>query len=59
MSTDLERFRDHCRRMADDSDSHDTAVLGTDRDLWQMLADEADAYLARTDEDQPLDLEGS
>jgi hypothetical protein len=81
--SDLTRFRDHCRRMAEDCDRgihHDAhgrryemkaapSGLVTDalaaRHLWRMLADEVDAYLARTnpqpsqptDDDQPLDLE--
>jgi len=58
MSTDLEKFRDHCRAMAagdqklaasidtqTDEDRDTAARLADDADLWTRLADEADAYL--------------
>ena len=38
--SDLTRFRDHCRQMADD------AGVSTTGHLWTRLADEIDAYLA-------------
>lgn len=59
MSTELARFRDHCRRMA----AADTRAvnIGTrtrpewayptdrERELWTRLADEIDAYLTPDD----------
>lgn len=58
MSTDLEKFRDHCRAMADSdakvaaaieikTDEDLVAVIrfADDADLWTRLADEADHFL--------------
>lgn len=39
MASDLERFRDHCTRMAEGPGSR------RDRAQWRMLAGEADAFL--------------
>jgi hypothetical protein len=49
----LYAFRDYCRTMADDPD-----VLDGDRALWTQLAEEIDAYLDQTldDDGDPLDL---
>lgn len=52
MSTDLERFRDHCRTMAG-SPVAPGCPAAADRALWLRLAEEVDAYLA-TDDDVAL-----
>ena len=43
---DLTRFRDHCRKQAD-NDAQPAAWA----QLWRMLADEVDRYLARDEPD--------
>lgn len=49
--SDLTQFRDHCRRMATKvNQSGELCFLGSDRDLWLMLADEVDLYLERDPE---------
>lgn len=57
--TELERFRDHCRKMAGPPLAPGSPAAN-DRALWLRLADEVDTYLA-TDHtlddhpDQPLE----
>jgi hypothetical protein len=45
MATELERFRDHCRKMAG-SPVAPGCPAAEHRALWIRLADEIDAYLA-------------
>lgn len=52
MSSDLERFRDHCRKMSDSED-----VSDDDRALWVRLANEIDAYLVDDDAQAMLELD--
>lgn len=56
--TDLEKFRDHCRRMSARPTQANIHLDDEQRAMFQRLADEADAYLTRN-EDQPLDLNGA
>jgi hypothetical protein len=50
--SDLDVFRTYCRTMADRDD-----LDPRDRDLWVQLADEVDAYLGDTlDDEGDLDL---
>lgn len=59
MSSDLETFRDHCRRMAtraedrakaieikDDEDLVHAIKLADTADLWAVMADEIDHWMA-------------
>lgn len=68
MSTDLEKFRDHCRDMAasetkiaaaievhTDEDLMTAIRFADDADLWTRLADEADHFLEHGLEDTDAD----
>lgn len=53
MPTDLERFRDHCRKMAGPPVAPGCPAA-RERALWLRLADEVDAYLADRHDDAGL-----